>query len=250
MMKVQINVFTESQVKFLEALLNDSGFENILSEDWNVADEYIPKNYIFADLSDEDSINWETFGYNINMILPGFMFRSEETDDETLIFTAYPTWAEGRELTREEYLSLFPEDYRKEMLEAEIENAEFNDLSQYKGDAITIDKLYDPSNTPEGYTADPDMAKLVKEMYEANLFNLSGTPLVRGSEYSLDDDKIRVVGITAYFDVSTENPHPFFRIVYDDCRSGTREVMTIKSPTSDPEIDSPIYQTDFAKIEG
>lgn len=242
-MKVQINVFTESQVKFLEALLNDSGFET-LSEDWNVADEYIPKNYIFADLDDEDSINWETLGYNINMILPGFMFQSEETDDGTLIFTAYPTWAEGRELTREEFLSLFPDDYKEELLKAEKENYEFysNAESNKTSVGISFEMMVALCKI------NSEVAFELRKSYKNNLLDTSGNPVQEGCRYKVGEKIVRIVSTTLFTSSLLKSfDDLWFEIIVENSDLN-QETLIAKSQSSLNII--PIYQTILTRIEG
>jgi hypothetical protein len=243
-MKVQINVFTESQVKFLEALLNDSGFEDILSEDWNVADEYIPKNFIFAELSNNNDIDWETFGYNINMILPGFMFQSEETDDGTLIFTTYPTWAEGRELTREEFLSLFPEDYKKEMLEAEKENYKFNSsLETHKSFmGISFEMMVALCKI------NPEVAFELKKSYKNNLLDTSGNAVKEGHRYKLGEKIVRIVSTTLFTSSLLKAfDDLWFEIIVENSDLD-QETLIVKSQSLSNII--PIYQTNLTRTEG
>jgi hypothetical protein len=128
--EIKISVFTESQAEAIEAMLKDSGFRDVSSEDWTVADEFVPHNHVSADFESEGDVNWEEFRDKLNMLFPGFAFLIEK-DEETTFFTSYPAWAEGRVLTREEFLSLFPEDYKRELLEREIENEQL--VASYGG---------------------------------------------------------------------------------------------------------------------
>lgn len=243
-MQIQICVFTESQAKFIKAMLNDSGFTDVISEDWTVADEPFPANTVFAYFNDENNIDWEVFGYNLNIILRDFMFQSEETDDGTLILTAYPTWAEGRELTREEFLSLFPDDYKEELLKAEKENYEFySNLETHKNKAgISFEMMVSLCKI------NSEVASELKKSYKNNLLDTSGNPIKEGCHYKTGQKIVRIVSTTLFTSSLLKAfDDLWFEIIVEN--SDLDQETLIAKSQSLVAMTIPIYQTNFVKIE-
>jgi hypothetical protein len=106
-MELQIKVFTEAQAEVVKSLLNDELFDGIISEDspGSDGDDFTPSNYVWAIAP--NNTNWDAFENELQELIPSFSFRREPTIITGVFFSAHPVWAEGRELTKEEFLSLF-----------------------------------------------------------------------------------------------------------------------------------------------
>lgn len=235
-MELQIKVFTEPQAEAVKSLLNDELFDEIISEDsTGLEDDFVPSNYVWAIAP--HNTDYYDFECKLQDMIPGFSFKSKRETIGSMLFTAHPVWAAGRELVKEEFLSLFPVDQQKELWDIYCKTA-FKPIIPIKA-ALAEGKLPDTDNENLSLEERCRMFFLDRDDY----------PVKEDNYYLVGWRKIKILKIHLYLQSTNSFNGMHFCIVYFDKWNNIIKSMTYGFALPFiPKIEMTRHITDLVEI--